>query len=316
MKKIVCTLLALSLCIALLFGINKLRTENANRTEFETEYAKIDLEFHEREWYVFTRADLHDNPELEEVWIEPELQIDFILENNIFLDGVLFYSDVDSWLEVLLAEGEPSNNGDYSTLSEEELEALSDEVAAGMGAEDNGVLITRHGLKFIWFEYFGEGYYPEEYYIRNYYTEVDGKAYEVQFVSDASFVSDEYLRMSWMLNSMRIVPSSSAPAAEIETAPSEIWDEEPESRAAPSATELIKQIIIILVIYSLPIVIYRFFIIGEPVDEQKARKITVVYTCLAAALMLTAVIMGAGDKITLGALLLWSHMNYRILIDY
>ena len=34
MKKIVCTLLALALCIALLFSINMLRTENANRTEF------------------------------------------------------------------------------------------------------------------------------------------------------------------------------------------------------------------------------------------------------------------------------------------
>ena len=117
MKKIVCTLLALSLCIALLFGINKLRTENANRTEFETEYAKIDLEFQEREWYVFTRDNLYDYPALDEVWVDPQLQIDFILENNIFLDAVLFYSDVDSWLEVLLAEKATDFNRDYSALS-------------------------------------------------------------------------------------------------------------------------------------------------------------------------------------------------------
>jgi len=314
MNKIVCTLLALALCIALLFAINTLRTENANRTEFETEYAKIDLEFQEREWYVFTRADLYDNPELEEVWIEPELQIDFILENNIFLDGVLFYSDVESWLEVLLSEGERIDNGDYSALSEEELEALSDEVAAEMGAEDNGVLITRHGLKFIWWEYYGEGYYPEDYYIRNYYTEVGGKAYEAQFVSDASFVSDEYRRMSWIINSMRIVPLSSA--AQTQTEPVETEDEAVMIPRRPSATELLKQLALILGIYSLPIVIYRFFVIGDVVDPDKARQITLLYACLAAALTLLLSIRGDVDKLAIVAVVLWSYMNYRILIDY
>lgn len=321
MKKIVCTLLALALCIALLFGINKLRTENANRTEFETEYAKIDLEFQEREWYVFTRADLYDNPELEEVWIEPELQIDFILENNIFLDGVLFYRDVESWLEVLLSEGKRIDNGDYSALSEEELEALSDEVAAEMGAEDNGVLITRHGLEFIWWEYYGEGYYPEDYYIRNYYTEVGGKAYEAQFVSDASFVSDEYRRMSWIINSMRIAPLSSAAQTqtepvETEDRPWEIGDGSLVLRPRLSGPELLIQLAAILGIYSLPIIIYRFFIIGAPVDVKKAGMIALLYGCLAVALVLLLAIRGNADIIALAAVILWSYMNYRILVDY
>ncbi len=75
---------------------------------------------------------------------------------------------------------------------------------------------------------------------------------------------------------------------------------------------LILSIAFTILIYSLPIIIYRYAIYKVPVAPPKARKITIVYGIGA---FIVVVIIGSltGDPSPGGAVFFWSFINYEIL---
>lgn len=87
---------------------------------------------------------------------------------------------------------------------------------------------------------------------------------------------------------------------------------------APHASALLGSILlaifITVVIYSLPIIIYRYAIRKSPVPRKKAKKITVIYAIvfffLASILLFTTETGGASGF----AIILWSFINYRMLV--
>lgn len=68
-------------------------------------------------------------------------------------------------------------------------------------------------------------------------------------------------------------------------------------------------------IYTLPIVIYRYLIKKRYTERRKARKITVVYAVFAFIVMSLLVRKLNGEGVAGGAIILWSYVNYRILIS-
>ncbi len=79
------------------------------------------------------------------------------------------------------------------------------------------------------------------------------------------------------------------------------------------AITVILSIVFTVVIYSAPILIYRYAVKKEPVSAAKARKITIIYGATA---LVIVIIIGAmlGDPSPGGAVFLWSFINYRVLV--
>lgn len=73
-------------------------------------------------------------------------------------------------------------------------------------------------------------------------------------------------------------------------------------------------IILTILIYSLPIIIYRYAIRREPVKPSTAKKITIIYG-IAAFVVMSVILISLGGEGAGTAIILWSFVNYRTLIS-
>lgn len=76
---------------------------------------------------------------------------------------------------------------------------------------------------------------------------------------------------------------------------------------------LIFSIVMTVSIYSLPIFIYRWCIRRYPVEEKKAKIITIVYGIISWVLMSVVVFTINREGVAGGAVLLWAGINYKVL---
>lgn len=70
----------------------------------------------------------------------------------------------------------------------------------------------------------------------------------------------------------------------------------------------ILSLIFTIVIYSLPIIIYRYAVKKQPIPEKKAKKITIIYGIVAFVVM--ALLLGGAPG---AAIIFWSTINYKML---
>jgi len=80
-----------------------------------------------------------------------------------------------------------------------------------------------------------------------------------------------------------------------------------------SIGDFLLSIIITIVIYSLPVYIYRFAIVKEPIEKKKAKRITIIYGIVAAVVMSIILFITNGNVINGSAIVIWSWVNYRTL---
>ena len=76
---------------------------------------------------------------------------------------------------------------------------------------------------------------------------------------------------------------------------------------------LIPGLLITIAIYSLPIMIYRYWIKKTPVEPKKAKKITIIYGIFAFIAMAALMYSLGANEAPGGAILLWSFVNYQML---
>ena len=81
-----------------------------------------------------------------------------------------------------------------------------------------------------------------------------------------------------------------------------------------SVVNIIISLLITSTVYSLPIIIYRYGILKEPVEKARAKKITIIYGIIAFVLMSIILFVVNGNVAVSGAILLWSWINYQILV--
>lgn len=77
---------------------------------------------------------------------------------------------------------------------------------------------------------------------------------------------------------------------------------------------ILLNLVVTIAVYSLPIIIYRYFIRKAPVEREKAKKITIIYGICAFIVMSVIIFAINGSGAAGGAILLWSWINYRMLI--
>lgn len=174
-----------------------------SRFALETEAGTLSLEMDEKFWYVFTRDNLKDNPELEELELDPDEEAKFMEENNVIMDAIEFYNDSDAYLQLLIRETEIDNYYDLSKVSDAEFEKFAEETAVLLGRESVEVFKSDKGLKFMAFEFFDSGTYVKEYI-----TLAENRNFDILFQSNGAFIDDEYEEMETILNSFDFTPKA------------------------------------------------------------------------------------------------------------
>lgn len=76
---------------------------------------------------------------------------------------------------------------------------------------------------------------------------------------------------------------------------------------------IIISLLVTIVVYSLPIIIYRYGVKKAPVEPQQAKKITIIYAFFAFVVM-SIILFASNESGTRGgAIILWSWINYKML---
>ena len=155
----------------------------------------------------------------------------------------------------------------------------------------------------------------------------NGYMYLFQFSGDrdnAYYGDFESLVSSAVYPAVQLEPEQTdGPADGQETAEPQT-PEETEDDAGPEWTgsrilffivNLFLSLLITIVVYSLPIFFYRFAIRRAPVEKKKAKKITLIYGACALVVMIFIVAAINKGGTVGGAIVLWSWVNYRMLIS-
>lgn len=79
------------------------------------------------------------------------------------------------------------------------------------------------------------------------------------------------------------------------------------------ASTLLLSLLSTVLIYALPIYIYRYGIRKAPLEKKKAKKIVIIYGIAAFFLMSCLIFVTRGSGAASGAIVLWSWINYRVL---
>lgn len=83
--------------------------------------------------------------------------------------------------------------------------------------------------------------------------------------------------------------------------------------ASDQAVNLIVSLIATIVVYSLPIIIYRYTIRKAPLPVKKAKSVTIIYAVIGFIVMSVLCYLLNGHVASGGGLLLWSFVNYKML---
>lgn len=148
-------------------------------------------------WYVFTRDNLANNPELDELGIDYDYLNDHFHSNFIYMDAVVIYED-GAVIEFLIRK--PDEDVDVVNLANckgELIGEIGDGLADKFGADGYSVLNTDY--KFIKLNYFDPNL---EYYAVEYYTIINKHPYTFTFQSPVEFTEWEYEEFDTIIKSI------------------------------------------------------------------------------------------------------------------
>ena len=189
MKRHICFLLAIFLVLAAFSPVLAgAQTYSPSETDFS-------IEIDNGTWYVFTRDNIENNPELEEIGVSYEAMHSYLNDSNRYLYGCLFYQEGDS-LELLgikeKIDGEMANLSNYSDAM---VAIFAKGVADNAGAED--YQIVKNDYTFVKVEYTSSNFY-----VCQFVTLVNKDYYTFAFRSELPFVADEYAEMKIIIDSI------------------------------------------------------------------------------------------------------------------
>lgn len=174
-----------------------------SRFEIETEAGTMRLKMDEAFWYVFTRENIKDNPELEEIGIDYDVQARFMEENNVRMDAIVFYEDSDAYLEMFVMEKENDKFYDDSLVSDSDYEDVAEKMAEELGFESGEMFKSNKGIRFICFELSDSGQYVKKYIFL-----AEDISFTIHFESNEPFIDEEYQDMETILNSFDFRPKA------------------------------------------------------------------------------------------------------------
>ncbi len=162
----------------------------------------MSISIDDTEWYVFTRDNIDNNPELEEVGVSVEQMREVFNINDAYLDAFVIYTG-GGFLELIVVKKE-GNFGvaNLSSYSDEDVMELAEEVSGLQEIEDYSVY-KKNGYKFVKLETVSTASDNITYNLCEYFTVVNKDIYSFKFQSVSQFDEEDYRRIEEIVGSIR-----------------------------------------------------------------------------------------------------------------
>ena len=177
MKKIVFSLLLAFICPLVV-----------NATNVDVPSADLSLDLPDS-WYVFTRDNLDNNTDLDDLEIDDLEMLEYLEEYNLYLNA--FNEDYDFFIYKMATE----DVGSLPDYYDFELEEFATEIMNSYGADSYDIYDDNY--KFVRIEYV-----ESDYYVIDYYTIIDDQGYIISLQKLSEFNDDERLMMEDIVKSI------------------------------------------------------------------------------------------------------------------
>lgn len=168
----------------------------------------VSIQVDDSYWYVFTRDNIENNPELEELGVSYEAIYDILYENHMYMDALLIYQDGD-YVEFFVRRKELDTDlVNLSNYSDKDVQTFADTLAEKQGADEYAIYENQY--KFCRSEYHDA---ELGFYVCEYITVVNKNSYAFTFQSPTQFDDAEYEEFKKIIDTVQfeIDPSLKEP---------------------------------------------------------------------------------------------------------
>ena len=191
MKRTISIFLSVVLCVLALLPMA------AHAQTFTLSDTDLRIDVDDSMWYVFTRDNIENNPEMEELGITYESIYDILYENQAYMDAVLVYDDGGFMEFFVRKKALDSGVANLSNYEDDEVQVLGKELAKKLGSETFS--LYKNQYKYVKLDYFDQN---AGYYICEYITVVNKENYTFTFQSETPFADDEYAEIESIMDSI------------------------------------------------------------------------------------------------------------------
>ena len=190
MKRNICIFLSIILSITIFLPITTYaETYNLGGTD-------MSISVDDTVWYVFTRDNIKNNSELDELGISYDAMYDILHNNEAYMDAILYYEDGE-YVELFVRKRAlDAGIANLSNYKNSEVLELATELAKKQGAEKYSVYESQY--KYARLEYIDSGYYLCEFY-----TVINKDNYTITFQSTSQFTDEEYAEIENIVDSVK-----------------------------------------------------------------------------------------------------------------
>ena len=192
MKRTMRILLSIILCFsALLPIITYAETYNLGGTD-------MSISVDDTVWYVFTRDNIKNNSELEELGITYDTMHDILHNNEAYMDAILYYENGEYTELFVRKRALDTGIANLSNYKDSEVLELAKELAKKQGTETYSVYENQY--KFAKLEYIDSNY---GYYICEFVTCINKDNYTFTFQSTSQLTDEEYAEIENIVDSVK-----------------------------------------------------------------------------------------------------------------
>lgn len=147
------------------------------------------------QWYVFTRENLYDNPQLAQLGIDPQQMESGMLAQSIYFEG-LYFQDGVAALELVVAMKPSDKAVNLSNYTDAEIDDLGDRLVKK--ANSDGYTLYKTAYTYVCMDSV-----DGEIYLRDYVTVINKQTYTIKFQSMVPFDQEMYSFMDQTVNNVK-----------------------------------------------------------------------------------------------------------------
>lgn len=192
MKRFICVYLIVILCVATVLPTA------ASAETYKLGGTDISISVDNSKWYVFTRDNIKDNPELKKLGISYDTIYGILHDNDAYMDAIIFYED-GGYIEMFVRK-KPVDAGlvNLSNYKDSEVLDFAKELAKKTGAENYTVYENQY--KFARLDYKDN---KLGYYMCEFITCVNKDNYTVTFQATSQYTQEEYAEIEKIVDSIQ-----------------------------------------------------------------------------------------------------------------
>lgn len=191
MKRSLCILMSVVLCFVFL-------SVSASAETYDLSDTDLSIRLDDTVWYVFTRDNIENNPELEELGVSYDAMYDILYENEVYMDAVVYYEDGE-YMELFVRKRSlDTGMANLTNYTDDQVLELAAGFAEKQGAETYSVYENQY--KFAKLEYLDS---KLNYYVCEYVTVINKDNYTFTFQSESEFTDWEYEEMKDIIDSIQ-----------------------------------------------------------------------------------------------------------------